>query len=252
MDDRRLVGGFDGGAELVGGNVRRTAGPWTASVHLLLAHLAAVGFEGARRPLGWDDQGREVLTYLPGETVGSARPWPGWTHTNEALGQVADWLRRYHEAVADFEPPADAVWREAQSWTPGLIVAHNDAAPYNAVWDAGRLVGFVDWDMAGPMTKEADLAWMAFSWVPLHARVVVSAEGFSAFSARRKRLENMLARYRWEGTTQDVLDLVAVRIADQLRAVRSTAGAGDATYQRMLEFRRDKFLEMATDELGDV
>ena len=27
---------------------------------------------------------------------------------------------------------------EGQSWTPDLIVAHNDAAPYNAVWDAAR------------------------------------------------------------------------------------------------------------------
>jgi len=133
-----------------------------------------------------------------------------------------------------------------------MIVAHNDAAPYNAVWGAGRLVGFVDWDMAGPMSKEADLAWMAFSWVPLHARAVVSAEGFSAFSERRTRLEAFLAQYRWEGTTQDVLDLVAVRITDQLRAVRATASAGDATYERMLEFGRDEFLEIALEELGDV
>ena len=252
MDDRRLMGGFDGGAELVGGKVRRTAGPWTDSVHLLLSHLAAAGFEGAPRPLGRDDQGRDVLTYLPGETVGSARPWPAWTHTDEALVQVADWLRRYHQAVADFVPPTDAVWREGQAWTPGLIVAHNDAAPYNAVWDAGRLVGFVDWDMAGPLTKEADLAWMAFSWVPLHAREVVSAEGFTAFSARCTRLETLLARYGWEGTTQDVLSLVAGRITDQLQAVRATANAGDATCERMLEFGRDRDLEMALKELGDI
>jgi len=141
MNDRRLIGGFDGGAELVGGSVRRSAGPWTASVHRLLAHLAAVGFEGAPRPLGWDDQGRDVLTYLPGDSVGSIRPWPMWTHTDEALVQVADWLRRYHQAVADFVPLVDAVWREGRAWKPGMIVAHNDAAPYNAVWDAGRLVG---------------------------------------------------------------------------------------------------------------
>jgi aminoglycoside phosphotransferase (APT) family kinase protein len=252
MNDRRLMGGFDGGAELVGGSVRRSAGPWTASVHLLLGYLAAVGFEGAPRPLGLDEHGRDVLTYLPGDSVGSARPWPLWTHTDDALVQVAAWLRHYHQAVADFVPLADAVWREGRVWKPGMIVAHNDAAPYNAVWDAGRLVGFVDWDMAGPMSKEADLAWMAFSWVPLHARAVVIAEGFSAFSERRTRLEAFLAEYRWEGTTQDVLDLVAVRITEQLRAVRATASAGDATYQRMLEFGGDKFLEIALEELGDV
>ena len=51
-------------------------------------------------------------------------------------------------------------------------------------------------------------------------------EGFSAFSERRTRLETFLAEYRWEGTTQDGLDLVGGRIADERRTVRATAGAG--------------------------
>ncbi len=38
------------------------------------------------------------------------------------------------------------------------------------------LGGQVDWDMAGPTTVEADVAWVAFSWAPLHAREVVEAE----------------------------------------------------------------------------
>jgi len=45
---------------------------------------------------------------------------------------------------------------------PEMIIGHNDAAPYNAVWQ-GRLVGFIDWDFAGPVTREWDLAWSAFS-----------------------------------------------------------------------------------------
>jgi hypothetical protein len=71
-------------------------------------------------------------------------------HTDEALGQVGRWLRDYHQAVADCRPPPHAVWRESHAPCGlGVVIAHNDAAPYNAVWKDGKLVGFIDWDMAG-------------------------------------------------------------------------------------------------------
>jgi aminoglycoside phosphotransferase (APT) family kinase protein len=50
---------------------------------------------------------------------------------------------------------------------PGLIVGHQDAAPYNAVVDGERLVGFCDWDIAGPSSREWDLAFSMLPWVPL-------------------------------------------------------------------------------------
>jgi aminoglycoside phosphotransferase (APT) family kinase protein len=217
-------------------------------VHLLLGHLADRGFTQAPRPLGFDDDGREVLTYLAGATVGSARPWPSWVHSDEALVEVAEWLRGYHDAVADFAPPDGAVWREGRTWQGGMIVAHNDAAPYNAVWDGG-LVGFVDWDMAGPTTPEADLAWMVFSWVPLHARSVVSAEGFTAFADRRRRLELFLSVYGWSGSVAEMVELVAARIREQLAVVRRVAG-DDPTYQRMIELGRVRDLQTALAELS--
>jgi hypothetical protein len=252
VNSERLPGGFDRGADLVAGTVRRSTGSWTASVHHLLAHLAAAGFSRAPRPLGRDPQGREVLTFLEGHTVGETRPWPAWVHSDAALEQVADWLSGYHGAVADFVPPADAVWREGRTWRPGLIIAHGDPGPYNAVWDTSGLVGFVDWDMAGPSTREADVAWTAFCWVPLHARRVVAAEGFTAFEQRRKWLEAFLGRYGWDGSTDEVLDLVAARIEEQLHAMLESAAAGDPAYQRMLQAGRDHDLRSARDQLADI
>jgi hypothetical protein len=76
-------------------------------VHALLAHLADKGFTGAPRPLGFDEQGREVLTFLEGETIGGRRPRPAWVHAEDTLNQVARWMRAYHQAVADFVPPPD-------------------------------------------------------------------------------------------------------------------------------------------------
>jgi hypothetical protein len=59
------------GVVRVGDTVRRPIGPHTAAVHALLSYLHAAGFAGAPRPLGIDEQGREVLSFIPG-TV----PWP--------------------------------------------------------------------------------------------------------------------------------------------------------------------------------
>lgn len=58
-----------------------------------------------------DEAGREMLSYIDGETVGEREPWPAWVHAEDTLDQVADWLRAYHAAVEDFEPPSDAIWR---------------------------------------------------------------------------------------------------------------------------------------------
>jgi len=141
-DEQRLPGGNTGGAVRIGDTVRRVPGRWTPTVHALLRHLEAVGFDRAPRVLGFDDQGREVLSFLPGDVVGAARPWPGWVHCGDALRQVAGWLRDYHITVASFVPPDGALWREGGTRRPGLIVGHNDAAPYNAAWADGHFAGF--------------------------------------------------------------------------------------------------------------
>lgn len=252
MTEERLSGGQDEGATLVDGTVRRPTRPWTAAVNDLLRHLEDRDFPGAPRALGRDAQGREILTYLGGQTVGASQPWPAWTHSHEALNEVGRWLRDYHRAVADYVPPSGAVWREGQRWRPGDIVGHGDPAPYNAVWDDTGLVGFIDWDNAGPVLPEDDLAWVAFSWTPLHARAVALREGFTAFRERRARLERLLAAYGWEGTTQDVLTRVAARIGQQVEIMRATASFGDPVYIRMLAEGLDRVLEDARLELATL
>lgn len=250
-EEQRLPGGNTGGAVRIGSTVRRTAGPWTPSVHALLRHLEAAGFDRAPRVLGFDDQGREVLTFLPGEVVGTARPWPSWVYGEEALREVAGWLREFHGAVADFVPPEDAVWREGGAWRPGLIVGHNDAAPYNAAWADGRLSGFFDWDFAAPVTPEYDLAFTAFSWVPLHARRVVAAEGFTAFDERPARLRLFLDVYGWSGPLAPFVETVRQRVRDSAAGIRRTAAAGDPAYQMMVDRGVDAALEEAATELAD-
>ena len=191
MTERRLPGGRSFGAVRVGDEVRRPAQPWTATVHSVLRHLEDVGFEGAPRARGFDDQGRERLTFLPGQTLGDALgetgPWPDWLRCDDALRQVGTWLRRLHDATATFRPAADAVWFTGRPWQPGLVIAHLDASPWNAVWAGGTLVGFVDWDTASPSRREDDLAFSALTWVPLLTAEIARGAGFGGAAGRRRR-----------------------------------------------------------------
>jgi Phosphotransferase enzyme family len=257
--EERLPGGNAGGAVLVDGTVRRATGAWTPAVHDLLRHLEQRGFTGAPRVLGVDEERREILTYLDGETVGTARPWPEWVRTTDALIQVGRWLRSYHDAVSDFTPRLDAVWRiGAHKWRPGDVIGHNDAAPYNAVWtpssspgDAAlaQLVGFIDWDFACPCPPIWDLAFTAFSWVPLHARDIVAAEGFSDFDARPRRLRLLLAAYGYNGPVRPVLETVRTRIAAHAQDVRDIAAGGDPLFARLLNSGSVAALDRAIIEL---
>jgi hypothetical protein len=249
VTEEQLDGGNTGGAVRAGDTVRRAAGPWTPAVHALLAHLAAKGFTGAPLPLGFDGQGREILTFLEGETTGSRKPWPAWTHAEETLDQVARWMRAYHQAVADFTPPPGATWRTGGTWTPGMIIGHNDTAPYNAAWHQGTLTGFFDWDFAGPATPQWDLAFAAFSWVPLHARQVVAAEGFTDFTARPQRLHRFLSAYGWPTTPAEFLEVVRARVKAHADGIRDLATAGDEVSERLLRQGVADDLDQAIAEL---
>jgi hypothetical protein len=59
-------------------------------VHELLNRLARAGLDGIPDVLGEDEQGREVLTFLEGETVDvDADQAP-----DQVLAEAAHWLRR--------------------------------------------------------------------------------------------------------------------------------------------------------------
>jgi Phosphotransferase enzyme family len=250
MTEEQLDGGNTGGAVRAGNTIRRAAGPWTPAVHALLAHLAEGGFTRAPRPLGFDEQGREVLTFLEGETVGSRKPWPAWVHADDTLDQVARWMRTYHQAVADFVPPPGTVWRGKGTWSPGLIIGHNDTGPYNAAWHHGTLAGFFDWDFAGPATPEWDLAFAAFSWVPLHARHVVAAEGFTDFASRPRRLHQFLRAYGWTGTAAEFLQVIQERVKASADGIRDLAAAGHQAFEQLLRQGAADDLDQALAELA--
>jgi hypothetical protein len=161
-----LTGGnVSTGVVRIGDTVRRPSGPWTPAVHALMRFLRSTGFDGVPEPLGIDAQDREILRFIPGTIA-----WgEGFSLVGPAgqLARAARLIRSFHEAVADFVPPADARWQVNILPDRSEIIAHHDLAPWNLV--VGDQWAFIDWDGAAPGSRLWDLAWAAAGFVPLSA-----------------------------------------------------------------------------------
>jgi hypothetical protein len=201
----------------VGETIRRPTGHWTPVVHALLCHLEAVGFTGAPRVLGTDDQGREILSFLKGKAA--MRPWPTVLREEQGLVALGTWLRTYHAAVQGFVPPSHTEWYVPDlHWRPGQIVRHGDLGPWNTIWDEERLIGVIDWDFVEPGKPLDDIAQLAWYAVPLRGVVQDSMAGFETVPDLRTRLQVLCNTCGV--TSVAVLDaLLALQVREQQRIV---------------------------------
>ncbi|TME96863.1 MAG: aminoglycoside phosphotransferase family protein [Chloroflexi bacterium] len=204
MDDmleERLGGGRSTtGVVRIGETLRRPVGPWTPTIHAFLRHLHASGFAAAPEVFGLDDQGREILSYIPGETWGdhidpdepktelvTVRPWPEATRSESALAEIGRLYSDLHRAARGFRPTAP-IWREYElPMHEGEIVCHGDAGPWNVVYREGLPVALIDWDGAQPNLPINDLATIAWSFVPLGPDDFLHACGFTQLAPMKLR-----------------------------------------------------------------
>lgn len=234
MSEQILPGGNTDGAVLIDGVIHKAASPSTPTVHALLRHLERSGIDGVPRALGFDERGRQMLSYLAGEAIGDRDQWPPWAYADLTLSQVGRWLRRIHDSTADFEPPECETWFACPAWQPGMIVGHQDAAPYNAAMDGDRLVGFFDWDTAGPSSRESDIAFSALLWVPLTAAGKGEQLDGEKIDDRSRRLHLLLDEYGYDGDRSAFGAVVVQRALRQAEVIRQLADAGDLSATALL------------------
>lgn len=181
----------------IGDTVHRTASAATPAVHELLRHLEAKGFDGAPRVLGFDEQGREVLSYIDG-TVSLDDAWPAVLHADAGLVAVVRLIERLHDAVADFKPAGLGA---------GEIVCHGDPGPWNIVWIDDIPIALIDWDFALPAVPLYDVSYVAFEIVPLRDDDRCREVGFADVPDRGRRLRLVCETYRRGATPEKLIDL---------------------------------------------
>ncbi|WP_121006543.1 aminoglycoside phosphotransferase family protein [Saccharothrix australiensis] len=144
-----LAGGHDTEVVVrVGDTVRRSRGPRSDYAAEVLRHLEAVGYAHAPRHLGVDDEGRDVLTYLPGRTTDHPTQ-----RADGAYARAGAMLRELHDLTTGHPLAGD---REC--------VVHGDPGPFNTIVRDGLPVAFIDWSACRPGDRLDDLGYLAWTW----------------------------------------------------------------------------------------
>lgn len=228
-----LTGGSETeGIVRIGDTVRRPLGPFSLTVQAYLAHLRAAGFTGAPLPFGVDEQGREVLSFVPGEV--HRHPLPPEAAGDDVLVALARLIRALHEASAGWEPPPGAVWggtpaSQGRITEQAELVSHRDYATGNVVFRDGLPAALIDFDLARPTTRLYDIANALWFWAPLRSgdprdrppalaeadiphRVAVFADAYGMTARQRARLAplavDIARRYHEDSRASAELDPV--------------------------------------------
>ena len=170
--------------------------------------------------------GREIVSYIPGTTVGWSLPWPDVVRADAILEQMGVVTARYHRAVADFRPVGTVPWQTAPAALEmSELVCHHDLAPYNVVLAGETICGIIDWDLAGPGTALSELAFVAWQWVPLHGPFVTRLVGWREPPDRVRRLRLLLDAYGLDDRA-DFINQVVDRIRYNREVMVSQATHG--------------------------
>jgi len=154
QEEEVLAGGNASGAVVrVGDTVRKSWSTATPSVSRYVAALRAEGVD-APEPRGRDDQGRQIIEFVPGTLAIAGAPL-----ALADLRRVGSMIREIHDASALYAPETDAEWRSPIPAPGAEFVCHNDLAPWNLI--TGERWVFIDWDAAAPSTRLWDLAYSA-------------------------------------------------------------------------------------------
>jgi aminoglycoside phosphotransferase (APT) family kinase protein len=163
-----LVGGMvNAGAVFRRGSlVERPAPPTARALHAHLLALKEHGFDAAPTPVQLTTDGREQLTYIPGDVA--LPPFPRWVMTETALSSVGSLLRRLHEASVAVPVDTRTAWPQALADPEGgRMLCHNDVCLENVVFRDGRATALIDFDLAAPGRPVWDVAMTARYWVPM-------------------------------------------------------------------------------------
>jgi aminoglycoside phosphotransferase (APT) family kinase protein len=125
------------------------------------------------------------------------------------------------------------------------VVCHNDFAPYNLMFEDGKLTGVIDLDLASPGPRVWDMAYTAYRFVPLTDPANPDAL-FPGVKEQMRRLAAFCAAYSDAAVDPfDVLEFAAAKLRELVAFIERKAAAGDAAQRAVLArgdviiYRRD-------------
>ena len=211
------------GIERIGNEMHRPSGPWTKQVHIFLNFLHNNGFIQAPQPLGFDEEGREILSFVKGETSENIK-------SLESLISSAKLLRSYHDASQKFLNKFSL----SQSWMfpcryPQEVICHNDFAPYNICFDGDQAIGIIDFDTAHPGPRVWDIAYALYRFAPFTNPN--NEDGFGSLEEQISRAKVFCDAYGLEPANKiGLADLIIERLQNLLDFLLQSASQGHKKY----------------------
>ena len=214
----------------IGHTVHRRVHRNTPAVHALLRHFEEIGFNGAPKVLGFDEQGREILGYVRG--IAGHYPLTPYVLSESTLIGLALLLRRFHDATARSSIPQTVVWHHAIPG-PREVICHGDAGPYNIIFRNRVPVALIDFDRAAPGPRIWDIAFVVYRFAPL---CDLQERMFTATFLQQiaGRIRTFLGAYGFCGA-HELFDWIQLRLKTEIDWLCAENGEDDA--------RRRKFVE---------
>lgn len=206
----------------------RSQGTWSPSVHRLLLHLEKQGFDDCPRFLGISADGREKLSYVPGQC---REFYPGnlsETEHMQGIVSLAGLMNRFHQASSSFIQKDTDIWMLA--YTGNLekeVICHNDIAPYNVTFQNNLPYKLIDFDTCCPGPRIWDIVYALYRFVP------VTDESASA-AYIQKCITVFFDHYGMQMPTE-FFQILVNRLQALIDTIHTMAENGNEAFLKMIE-----------------
>jgi Phosphotransferase enzyme family len=235
----------------IAGTVRREVHQNTPAVRALLIHLEETGFAAAPRWLGFDEEGREMLSYI----IGTAGHYPlkPYVLAESTLTLLGLLLRQFHDATIGFSLPKGVAWQNAIDGKREVI-CHGDAGPYNIIFRNGAPVGLIDFERATPGPRVWDIAFVVYRFALLCDS---PRQGFTSALLQKiaRRIRIFLNAYGFS-QNDDLFDWMQLRLKTEIDLFESETTDDPIRRQQKIEaghlalYKRD--LRLIEEVSGDL
>jgi len=243
-----LTGGSINDVTRIGDAVYRTAGEWIPAVHKVLVHLNKNGFAYSPIPLGIAPDGREMISFLPGEPM--MRPWKDIMLGDNGIIQAAKMLRSMHDITKELEFPPDTKWRFITTGKNiNQIIRHGDLGAWNTLWQGEKLTGLIDWDLAEPGYAITDLAQLFSYFSSFGPKDTWERAGFKEEPDYKHKLKIMLETYGGDYTEKDVILALDELQTLEISRIKDFGSKGMPLWDKWLEDGEDEKTKAEQDWL---
>lgn len=231
--------------------IRKRAQIWSNQIHAYLNFLKLVEFKGVPIPLGFDEHGNELLTYVKGKTCDY--PLSDSVKSENALISAAKLLREYHSVsekyIKETKFPEDGWMFSAKR--PVEIICHNDFAPYNICFSGSEAIGLIDFEAAMPGPKIWDVAYALYRFAPFtHPS---NKDGFGRLTDQCKRAKIFCDTYELDNTDREnMADVIIERLETLIKFMLCAANKGEKKYQACISDGHHKLYEMDIEYIKDI